>query len=136
MVGSIFGGFASAVGLGGASVVNPILIGLGVPPTVAAATSMYMVIFNTVMNALTYWLFGDLPLGYSLWIGLWSGLAIALFLWLIGAIIRKYQRASIVVIILAIVLTMSTFVVPTVNIQNLMLMMEHGHDVWEFGTLC
>ena len=119
-IGSIGGGFTSAVGLGGASVVNPVLMGMGVPPTVAAATSMYMVAFNTVLNTLTYWLFGSLPVRYALWIGFWSGLGIAAFLWLVGQFIRRYEKPSTVVFALALVLTLSTVVVPTVNVKHLM----------------
>ena len=81
---------ASAVGLGGGIVFNPVLIGLGVPPTVAASTGMYMIMFSAGLNTLTVWLFDNLPVIYAYWIGLWSSLGIAIFLSVIGNIIKKY----------------------------------------------
>lgn len=46
-VASVGGGFASSVGLGGDIVFNPILIEIGIPPAVTAATSMYMILFSS-----------------------------------------------------------------------------------------
>jgi len=110
---------ASAVGLGGGVVFNPVLIGLGVPPTVAASTGMYMIMFSAFLNSLTFWLFDNLPIIYAYWIGLWSSFGIAVFLSIIGAIIKKYDRPSIVVFILGAVIAASSIVVPTVNIRHL-----------------
>jgi uncharacterized membrane protein YfcA len=116
---SIGGGLASAVGLGGGIVFNPVLIGLGVPPQVAASTGMYMIMFSSFLNSLTFYLFGSLPVAYALWIGFWSAIGIAIFLAIVGAIIKKYKRPSVVVFILAGVILLSTIVVPIVNIKHL-----------------
>jgi uncharacterized membrane protein YfcA len=81
---------ASAVGLGGGIVFNPVLIGLGVPPQVAASTGMYMIMFSAGLNTLTFYLFDNLHVAYAYWIGLWSAIGIAIFLSVVGAIIKKY----------------------------------------------
>ena len=38
---------AGALGLGGSIIFQPLLLSMGVPPTVASATGMYMVLFST-----------------------------------------------------------------------------------------
>ena len=55
MVFSLVGGWVSgALGLGGGSIFNPLLLSLGVPPKVASATGMYMIIFSTGASSMTY----------------------------------------------------------------------------------
>jgi uncharacterized membrane protein YfcA len=83
-IASIGGGFASSVGLGGGIVFNPILIGMGVPPTVTASTGMYMIMFSAFSISLTFWLFGSLDVRFALWIGLWSSIGIYIFLSIVG----------------------------------------------------
>lgn len=48
MTFSLVGGWVSgAFGLGGGAIFNPLLLSFGVPPKVASATGMYMIIFAT-----------------------------------------------------------------------------------------
>jgi len=46
LIGSIVGGMVGAMGLGGGVVFNPVLLSLGVPPTVVAATGMYLIMYS------------------------------------------------------------------------------------------
>ena len=112
---------------------NPVLIGLGVPPTVAASTGMYMVLFSAGLNTVTLWLYDNLPLNYACWIGLWSSLGIALFLFIVGNIIKKYQRQSIIVFMLGSIILLSAIMVPIVNINHLINQKRNGFDIWAFG---
>jgi uncharacterized membrane protein YfcA len=112
---AIGGGFCGAVGLGGGVAFNPVLIGMGVHPQQTTATGMYMIMFSAFSNALTFWLFGSLNIRYAVWIGLWSGLGIYIFLSIVGAIIKKYNRPSIIVFFLGGVIALSAIVVPAVN---------------------
>lgn len=80
---------------------------------------MYMIMFSSFLNTVTFYLFDKLPLAYAFWIGFWSSIGIAFFLAVIGAIIKKYQRPSIVVFVLGIVIALSAIVVPSVNITHL-----------------
>lgn len=44
--GSVMGGLIGVMGLGGAVVFNPVLLSLGVQPTVVAATGMYLIMYS------------------------------------------------------------------------------------------
>jgi len=46
LVGSALGGIVGAMGLGGGVVFNPCLLSLGVPPTVVAATGMFLILYS------------------------------------------------------------------------------------------
>jgi uncharacterized membrane protein YfcA len=116
---SLAGGFVGAVGLGGGIVFNPVLIGMGVQPQVTASTGMYMILFSAFSNTLSFWLFGNLDVMYALWIGAWTAVGIYVFLSIIGGMIKKYRRPSIVVFFLGGVIGLSSIVVPAVNTMQL-----------------
>ena len=136
MLASVGGGFAGAVGLGGGIVFNPVLIGMGMHPLAATSTGMYMIMFGSFSNALTFWLFGSLPLGYALWIGLWSAIGIYIILAFVGKLIKKSGRPSIIIFFLAGVIALSAVAVPFVNINHLLAASETGQDVWAWGSIC
>jgi uncharacterized membrane protein YfcA len=61
LVLSFLGGWvAGALGLGGGSIFNPLLISMGVPPKVSSATGMYLVTFSKISACLVYFLVGNL----------------------------------------------------------------------------
>ena len=51
---------------------------------------------------------------------MWSGLGIYIFLSVVGAIIKKYRRPSIIVFFLGGVIAVSAVAVPTTNVIHLM----------------
>jgi hypothetical protein len=52
---SLAGGWvASALGLGGGSIFNPVLLSLGIPASVSSNTGMYLVLFTQVNTSLKY----------------------------------------------------------------------------------
>ena len=54
---SLAGGWvAAALGLGGGSIFNPVLLNLGIPASVSSNTGMYLVLFTQVNTSLKYFL--------------------------------------------------------------------------------
>lgn len=52
---AFLGGFMSgALGLGGGAIFNPLLLSLGVQPSVASATGMYMILFSSSSSSFIY----------------------------------------------------------------------------------
>ena len=76
LFGSVLGGLIGVMGLGGAVVYNPFLLSLSVPPTVVAATGMYLIMYSQASNTASYLLLGKLPINYALFIGAVSCLGI------------------------------------------------------------
>ena len=66
---SLFAGWITgAVGMGGGVIFNPLLMSLGHPPKVAAASGMYMIIFSTGTAATVYIINDMLNISYGFWI--------------------------------------------------------------------
>ena len=63
----IGGWISGALGMGGGSIFNPLLLSFGIPAQVASATGMYMIIFSTGASTFTYMLNDLLNLSYGMW---------------------------------------------------------------------
>jgi len=99
---SVVVGFASGfVGISGGMLQGPLLLEMGVPPQVAAATTSFMVLFTSTSIAFQYMVLGLLHVGPALWF--WCiGLVAAFFGQVIlDAFMKRYRRQSFIAFLLA-----------------------------------
>ena len=73
---------------------------------------MYMILFSSTSTTVAQIFFGGLPIQLALWISMWSIVAIFISLKIIKKVIDRFNKPSIVVIVLAIVLGLSAIMVP------------------------
>ena len=93
LVFAFLGGLISgALGMGGGSVFNPLLLSLGVPPQVASATGMYMIIFSTGASTLTYVYNDLLNFSYGIWSGCFCIMGTMLGMYLLEKLMRRFKR--------------------------------------------
>lgn len=117
---AFLGGFMSgALGLGGGAIFNPLLLSLGVQPSVASATGMYMILFSTSGSSIIYIIHKMLNLQFSFWIGFWCSSGSVLGLYILDKIIKRFDRQSPVVFALTMVLGLSSFLVPIFGFLDL-----------------
>lgn len=113
MAFSFVGGWVSgALGLGGGSIFNPLLLSMGVPPKVASATGMYMIIFSTGASTMTYLINDMLDISYGVWVGSFCILGTIVGMVLLNTIMKKLGRQSPLVILLSFILGISALSVP------------------------
>ena len=68
VIAAILAGFiAGTVGLGGGVIFNPLLLSFKVPPQVASATGMFMIMFGSLGNIFLYIMADYLDIGFGLW---------------------------------------------------------------------
>ena len=132
-VGSFLG---NALGLGGGFIYNPVQIGLGVAPSVAASTSMYMIMFSAAASTCLLLIFGQVNVEYVLYLAIFCGIGVILGMYFIGKLIKRWKRQSIVAICLAVILTVATFLAGVLNILGLKEQRENGLDISTGGSLC
>jgi uncharacterized membrane protein YfcA len=69
---AFIGGWVSgALGLGGGVIFNPLLLSMGVPPSVSSSTGMYMILFSTAASSGLFIIHQMLDFNFGFWIGCW-----------------------------------------------------------------
>ena len=130
---SFIGGWVSgALGLGGGSIFNPLLLSMGVPPPVASATGMYMIIFSTGASTMTYIIQGMLDVDYGLTIGGFCLIGTFVGMKVLDKVMKKLNRQSPLVMLLTLVLGMSALAVPYFGIDQL----KDEDNLFEMGHIC
>lgn len=110
---SLLGGWVSgALGLGGGAIFNPLLLSMGVPPKVASASGMYMIIFATGSSTFTYILNGMLTVDYSLWVAGCCMIGTVLGMITLELLMKKFNRQSPLLFLLVGIFLLSTVAVP------------------------
>jgi uncharacterized membrane protein YfcA len=135
LFGSFMGGWVSgALGLGGGSIFNPLLLSMGCPPTVASATGMYMIIFSTSASTISYAIGELLNWSYGLWIGSWCIVGTIIGMKTVKTVMAKLGRQSPLVILLTFVLGISGVAVVVFGI--IPILKENQGNMWEYGSIC
>ena len=138
VLGLGFGGgwVAGALGLGGGVIFNPLLLSMGVPPKVSSATGMYLITFSKIATCFLYFIFGELMLDYAIWIAVWSTVGAIIGLKGANWYMKKFDRQSIIVFFLALILGLSTVGVPYFGAIELYDKVQLGEDILKFKTIC
>lgn len=127
---------SGALGLGGGAIFNPLLMSMGVPPTVASSTGMYMIMFSSAGSSLVYIIYNMLNIPFAFWIGIWVASGSVIGLYILNEITRKYNRQSPIVMVLSFVLGLSALSVAVIGALELKRLQDSGHDILEFRKFC
>lgn len=135
------GGWASGcLGLSGGAIFNPLLLNQGVPPSVASATGMYMILASTTGSTIVYAIQGNLNILFGLWLGFWTCVASVAGLIALDKIVKRFNRQSPLVILLSCVLALSTLLVPIFAYIELSEKIEKSPDgaavLWQISPYC
>ena len=130
------GWVAGALGLGGGSIFNPLLISMGVPPKVSSATGMYLVTFSKISACLIYYLSGELNIKYAIWISGWSTFGSLIGMQLTDIYMKRSGRQSIIVFFLTFVLFISVIGIPIFGYLEIKQQIDDGLNIWAFRTIC
>ena len=106
------GWVGGALGLGGGAIFNPLMIALGVPPSVSTSTGMYMIMYSSAATSIIYFVYGQLNLPFSIWLSFWCSMGIVAGISAINHIIKQYKRQSVLVFLLVGILAFSALLVP------------------------
>ena len=130
---SYFAGMmAGTLGIGGGLVINPVLIKLNILPEISAAVSGFIVLFTSLATTTQFLIVGAFELDAVVYFLLASAVGSVLGNLVIGKIMRKYQRPSLIVWLLFFLLLCSAVVLPLVGGMRIF-----GEDnLFKFGSPC
>jgi len=135
---AIVGGWVSgALGLGGGSIFNPLMISLGVPPSVSTSTGMYMIMFSSGASTLMYLSYGALNVTFAVWLGFWCSGGIIIGIVMVNHLIKLTGRQSMIVFFLVFMLFLSGVLVfaetLTHYLEDDQTKINH---LWAFSSIC
>jgi len=126
---------AGLLGIGGGMVTGPLLMALGSPPQVSVATSSFMIFFTSSSTVAQYALIGSIPLDYGLWyisFGILSGM---LGQFLIGLLLKRFNKASWVVFCVCFTIAISCMFMVGVGIYRTIVDIKMGNRLG-FKPMC
>jgi uncharacterized protein len=101
-LGAAVGFVSSLFGIGGGFLITPLLIFIGIPPTVAVATQVNQVVGASLSGTIAHWHRGniDFKMGGVLMVGTLTGSTVGVWLF---ALLRKFGQIDLVIILMYIV---------------------------------
>jgi uncharacterized membrane protein YfcA len=110
---AFLGGWVSgALGLGGGAIFNPLLLSMGVPPSVSSATGMYMIMYSTAASSSIFIMYKMLDFNFGFWIGVWCCVGTIVGLKIMNSLMKRFDRQSPIVMVLTFILLLSAVFVP------------------------
>ena len=131
----ICGIMAGLMGIGGGMVVGPLLIELGVMPQVVAATSAYTVLITATSATVQFMIGGTLQYDYAAVVASIGLVATFFGQWVVDGMIKKYNRASVIVFAIALIMIIATILLGYTGGQVVYNQAEAGSS-FGFRPLC
>ncbi|KAK9835054.1 hypothetical protein WJX81_007428 [Elliptochloris bilobata] len=129
------GVLAGLLGIGGGSIISPLLIELRVNPAVGGATASLMVVFSGSLSLLSYALNGSLNVAYGAVYGITAFVAAAVGATAVGHIVRRTGKVSLIVIAMATVLSVALVVQTVFGLRTVIIdFIDHTQD--SFSPFC
>ncbi|XP_058092157.1 sulfite exporter TauE/SafE family protein 5-like isoform X2 [Magnolia sinica] len=123
LLSGILGGL---FGIGGGMLINPILLQMGIPPQITAATSSFMVLFSSSMSSVQYLMLGMKHVDHALIFAFGCFIASLLGLAIVQRAIVKYRRASLIVFSVGTVMAVSTVLITSFGVFDVWREYESG----------
>lgn len=120
------GVFAGMLGIGGGMIKSPLMLRMGVLPQVTAASATFMITFTASSTVIQFWLQGLLLPDYALW---YAGIGFVATLTgqvILGRIIARYKRVSIIIFLMAGIIFASGILLTSIGMPNVLVDFTKG----------
>lgn len=122
--------------VGSGLIFGPVLLAFKIHPQVSSATSLFLVLFGTLAGAVQYWLDGVLNLAYSAFLDIVAVFAGVLGTTVVAWAVQRYQRTSIIILLLAGVAFVSLVVTPVYDGVEMWSSIANGTFNGSFHSFC
>ncbi|OMJ83372.1 hypothetical protein SteCoe_15702 [Stentor coeruleus] len=110
---------ASLLSFGGALILAPVMLKIGLRPEVSAGTSTAIIVLTASISIIQYAIAGKLEMVYGLWFFGFSLLGSAIGISVVKGIVNKFKRGSIMVIVLTILMGLCAILIPAYGIVDM-----------------
>lgn len=135
-LGFATGVIAANIGIGGGTIITPMMMTFNFLPQVISYTTMYLVVNNKLVSALVFFLVGYIQLDYLFFIGSILLFGVILIEWKVSYLMRRLGRQSFISFIFVGIMFLSIILVAVTGIMNTVEARKNGEDVLEFKGFC
>ncbi|XP_040371137.1 sulfite exporter TauE/SafE family protein 3 isoform X2 [Rosa chinensis] len=123
------------LGLGGAFLLGPIFLEMGIPPQVSSATATFAMTFSSSMSVVEYYLLKRFPIPYALYFAAVTTVSAFAGQHVAGKVVKKLGRASLIIFILAFTVFVSSLTLGGIGIENMIRKIQHKESLG-FQNIC
>ena len=123
-------------GVGGNFVYGPILIHIGIHPSVSSSSCLYMICFSSGVSFFMFAIYGQVNFPFALACALFTATGVFAGLFLVTRLIKKYKRPSIIVFALATAIGIASIVSIISSSASLHDKMSNDVDVMSGEPIC
>ncbi|KAK7384923.1 hypothetical protein VNO78_30626 [Psophocarpus tetragonolobus] len=109
------------LGTGSGFVMGPLFLEVGIAPQVASATATFGMMYSSSLSVVQFYLLNRFPVPYALYLTLMAATAALIGQHLIDKLVNIFQRASLIIFILACTIFVSAIALGGVGISNMIL---------------
>ncbi|GMN40237.1 hypothetical protein TIFTF001_009471 [Ficus carica] len=120
---------------GGGVILGPLFLDLGIPIEVSSATVTLILTFSSSMSVVEYYLLKRFPIPYALYFAAVSTISAILGQSLVGKVIRRSGRTSVIIFILASMMIISAIALGGVGIAHSIEKIRHK-EYMGFENIC
>ncbi|TKY58280.1 integral to membrane [Spatholobus suberectus] len=132
LLSGIVGGL---LGTGSGFVMGPLFLEVGLPPQVASATATFGMMYSSSLSVVQYYLLNRFPVPYALFLTIVASIAAFLGQHLIEKLVNIFQRASLIIFVLAFTIFVSAIALGGVGISDMILKIQR-HEYMGFENFC
>lgn len=132
LLAGIVGGL---LGTGSGFVMGPLFLEVGIAPQVASATATFGMMYSSSLSVIQYYLLNRFPVPYALFLTLVAAIAAFLGQYLIDKLVNIFQRASLIIFVLAFTIFVSSIALGGVGISNMILKIQRN-EYMGFDNFC
>ncbi|KAM1077759.1 hypothetical protein ACFX2I_024904 [Malus domestica] len=134
------GGIAAGIlggllGLGGAFMLGPLFLEMGIPPQVSSATATFAMTFSSSMSVVEYYLLKRFPVPYALYFAAVTTISAVVGQHVAGKVIKKLGRASLIIFVLASTIFVSSVTLGGIGVGNMVKNIEQKKPLG-FQNIC
>lgn len=134
-VSTLAGVVAGMFGVGGGIVKGPLMLAMGVPADVAAATSATMILFTALSASVIYISFGAVKLDYGVAVATVGFLCTLVGQFVVYRMVKMLGRRSIIIIVMVAFMALSASVVTIQAVFVTRDAIQEG-DLWRMHGIC
>merc|ERR1712176_1175040 len=129
------GAVAALCGIGGGMVMGPILLNLGFAPQVQSATTATTLFVMSTSTCIAFLVAGTAPPDFSFWLAFATGLGAVFGKAVIGWLVKKFRRPSLIMFLLGGIISLSVIVMFITGVIDIANDIQQGKDML-FSGFC